>query len=147
MGRWWKVGLAALVGAAIAVPVTVFARGGLTLSGNADGFALQAVSQVQTQGKGYTPVGISLPGTTQPISATVSATMTKGKAKFRLVSAGGNALPSSALFSAKASNSFTFGAEQSCPPLELQWKRQGDSPAVAAQVSVLSVFDSNVCVI
>ena len=142
----WMLAVAVLVGAAVAIPATVIARGGASVSGDADRFAVEATANVQTQGNGYTPVGITLPSTTQPLSATVSAQMKKGKAKFRLVSAGGNAQPSEALFSAKASNSFTFVANQSCPPLALEWKRQGDSPAVADQISVLAVYEIGVCV-
>ena len=146
MRGYWKLAVAALLGAAIAIPATVIARGGASVSGDADRFAIEATANVQTQGKGWKPVGITLPTTGDAISATVTATMTEGQAKFRLVSPGGNAQPSSALFTAEGANSFAFAATQSCPALELEWKRKGDTPASAAAVSVLAVYQDGACV-
>jgi len=145
MRRWWKLAIATLVGVAVAIPATVIARG-TSISGDADRFDVESVTGgVQTQGQGYTPLGITLPETGAPVSATVSAQLTKGKAQFRLVSTNGNAQPSSVLFSGKASNSFTFAADDSCPALHLEWKRKGDSPAVAENISMVAVYEVGGC--
>jgi hypothetical protein len=145
MRTWWKLAIAVLVGAAVAIPATVIARG-TSISGDADRFTVESITgQVQTQGQGYTPLGIQVPDNGLPVSATVSAQLTKGKAQFRLVSTAGIAQPSSVLFTSKASNSFTFAAEDSCPPLQLEWKRKGDSPAVAEDISMVAVYDLGTC--
>lgn len=140
--------LAAALVAAVAVPAAVIARGGQN-GGPAENFVSNFVADISTDSKQYEPVGLSLPSTTNAMSATVSAQMTKGKAKFRLVdSLSGNPAgqPSSVLFSSKAANSFTFASPDNCPSLRLEWKRVGDAPAKAALVSYLAVYDLSACV-
>jgi hypothetical protein len=70
--------------------------------------------------------------------------VTKGKAKFRVVGSNDEALPSSVQFGAKAANSFSFGAIDACPPVQIEGKRVGDRPAKAAVVS--AVYDVSGCV-
>jgi hypothetical protein len=137
--------LALLAGAAVAVPATVIARGNANAAGDADRFVAESIGQVETHGSGYHPVGLGLPITTAPVAVTVSAQMTKGKAKFKLVGGSSAPQPNSVLFSAKGSNSFTFGAASGCPRVHLEWKRVGHVQAVAAKVSTLSVHETGPC--
>lgn len=146
MNTRWKLGVAVLVGAAIAVPATVIARGAPNATGPADNFQTASVANVSTNSKSYQPVGLVLPETGADIGVTVSAQMTKGKAKFRVVGASQEAAPASVQFSGKAANAFLFGATASCPQLHVEWKRVGDAKAEAAQVSYLAVYDQNACV-
>lgn len=142
-----KLVLAAAVAVAVAVPAVVIARGNLTTA-PADNFAANSVSDVSTNSTHYEPIGLPLPDTLGAVGVTVSAQMTKGKARFRLAQQFGGdpaGLPSSVLFSSKAANAFSFASPNACPPLEVEWKRVGDAPAKAAEVSYLAVYDLVAC--
>jgi hypothetical protein len=79
---------------------------------------------------------------------TLSAQMTKGKAKIRLynVETDETARPGPVLFSSKASNSFSWGVEDNCPrSYELQWKRAGAEKAVAAKFSIQRISEDAPC--
>ena len=143
-GRW-KLAVAAVIGAAIAIPATVIARGDLDASGNADKFASASFSDVSTNSKSYQPVGLVLPESEGPMMLTVSAQMTKGKARFRVVRSNGQAAPSSVQFGSKAANSFTFGDTTSCPALHIEWKKVGKAEAQAAEVGFSAVYQVGGC--
>jgi hypothetical protein len=88
----------------------------------------------------------SITNTPDVLTVAVSAQMTKGKAKFRIVPEVGSPpiTPGPVLFSAKAANSFTWGTTDTCGPgeqHELQWRRAGKRTAVAANLSVNNAFD------
>jgi hypothetical protein len=145
MNGRWKLAVAAVVGAAIAIPATVIARGDLNSGGNADKFATASVSNASTNSKNYQPVGLVLPESAAPMMVTVSAQMTQGKARFRVVRSNGQALPSSVQFGSKAANSFTFGDITSCPVLHIEWKKVGKEEAQAAEVAFSSVYELAGC--
>jgi hypothetical protein len=146
MRRCWKLGVAVLVGAAIAVPATVLARGAVDASGDADNFQVDTTGKVSTTGTGYHTLPLGVSTSDGPLGVTVSAQMLKGKAKFRVLSNSAHATPPSVLFTARGSNSFTFGLFESCDPLRVEWKRVGKQQAVAAKVSVLTVQQQGTCV-
>jgi hypothetical protein len=144
-----KVLLASLAGAAAVVPAAlVIAGNGNFLGGEVNNQSVNWNSQKAEAGKNWKPVPHSVVTSTPDVlSVNVSAQMTKGKAKFRIVPvAGGTAVaPGPVLFSAKAANSFTWVTDDTCgqgEQHELQWKRAGKADAVAAKVSVHNVFNS-----
>jgi hypothetical protein len=98
-------------------------------------------------GKKWRPVPqLGVTSTPGFIAVDVSAQMKRGNAKFRIVPVvGGPAIPPGpVLFSAKAANSFTWSTNDTCgqgEQHEVQWKRVGKKPAVAAKLSSHSVFD------
>ena len=146
MSRGSKFALAMIAGAAVAVPTTLVLAGGNTLSGDAN------VQSVAFNGKATAPKNWKpVPGLIVAsgdggtlVSTALSAQMTRGKAKFRIVPiSGGPAVPPGpVLFSAKAANSFTWGRIATCPgPYRLEWKRAGRGKAIAANLSSHSVLD------
>jgi hypothetical protein len=147
MSASWKLLVALLAAAAVAAPVAAIGGGGSS-SGNGDVSRQSATwfNAKREAGKNWKPI-TDVTSTLGFLSVTVSAQMTKGKAKFRIVPVfGGPAIePGPVLFSAKAANSFTWGKFDTCgqgEQHELQWKRVGKGDAVAANLSVNNVFDS-----
>lgn len=145
MKSWWKLALAAVVGAAIAAPAVVIAHGGSNATGDAERFLADSRVDVETEGSGWTPV-IGLPGTSDELAVTVTAEMTKGEAKFRIHSSSASGNPPSATFSAGASTTAVFGSRENCPGQTLEIKRKGNTKAVADLVTVLSIFEQSACV-
>lgn len=143
MGAWWKFALAALAGVVIAVPATVIARGGGNSSGDADRFFSDSVTDLSA-GKNWKNV-MQLPATDESISATVSAQISKGKAKFRL-EGGGSPIPGSAVFGTGESSTVTFGAATGCPPFTLQMKQKGAEKATASLITMLTVNELSPCI-
>lgn len=131
------------------MPVTLALAGnGNFLGGDVTRQSVSWHGQKATAGKNWKPVPHgSVTSTPDVLTVSVSAQMTKGKAKFRIVPVvGGPAVtPGPVLFSAKAANSFTWVTDDTCgqgEQHELQWKRAGKANAVAAKLSVHNVFDS-----
>lgn len=147
MSRRSKVLLASLAGVAVMVPATLVLAGGNFLGGDVNRQSVSWNSQKAVAGKNWKPVPqVSVTNTPDVLSLSVSAQMTKGKAKFRIVPlVGGPAIaPGPVLFSAKAANSFTWVTDDTCgqgEQHELQWKRAGKANAVAAKLSVHNVFN------
>lgn len=141
--------LLALVGAvAVTAPVTfVLAGNGNFLSGQVSQQSVSWNTEKIQAGKNWRPVPhAGVTSTEDVLSVSVSAQMTKGKAKFRIVPvAGGAAIaPGPVLFTAKAANSFTWVTDDTCGQgvqHELQWKRAGKAAAVATKLSVHNVFN------
>lgn len=142
------IGLAMLVGAAIAVPATIVLAGGggNVVSGDVSRQNLSSTGKLEA-GKNWKPVPdlgvVSTPGA---VAVTVSAQMTKGAAKFRIVPIGGGPAiqPGIVLFTAKAANAFTWATEDTCGQGEqhrIEWKRAGTQDAVARKLTSHSVFD------
>ena len=129
------------------MPVTLVLAGGNFLGGDVNRQSVSWNSQKAVAGKNWKPVPqVSVTNTPDVLSLSVSAQMTKGKAKFRIVPVvGGPAIaPGPVLFSAKAANSFTWVTDDTCgqgEQHELQWKRAGKANAVAAKLSVHNVFN------
>jgi len=140
--------LASLAGVAVVVPATLVLAGGNFLGGDVNRQSVSWNSQKAVAGKNWKPVPqVSVTNTPDVLSLSVSAQMTRGKAKFRIVPVVGGAAvtPGPVLFSAKAANSFTWVTDDTCgqgEQHELQWKRAGKPKAVAAKLSVHNVFDS-----
>jgi hypothetical protein len=141
---------AVLVTAAVAIPATlVFAGNGNETSGTADFFFTNVEDEVSTNSADWKPI----PGTfvgfldaTQ--TATLSAEMKQGKAKIRLFDTDVQqaVVPGPVTFTAKASNSFSFGVPDNCPAhLEFQWKRVGTEKAIASNLSLQLVRQSGPC--
>jgi hypothetical protein len=126
----------------------VLAGNGNFLGGQVSNQSVNWNSQKAEAGKNWKQVPHSgVTSTPDVLSVNVSAQMTKGKAKLRIVPvAGGPAVePGPVLFSAKASNSFTWVTDDTCgqgEQHELQWKRAGNGDAVAAKISVHNIFNS-----
>jgi hypothetical protein len=140
--------MVSLAGAAAVVPITlVLAGNGNFLGGQVGNQSVSWNSQKAEAGKNWKPVPHSgVTNTPDVLSVSVSAQMTKGKAKFRIVPIGGGPAikPGPVLFSAKAANSFTWVVDDTCSQdrqHELQWKRAGKTDAVAAKTSVHNVFN------
>jgi hypothetical protein len=146
MSGKWKLLVAVLAVAAVATPVVALGGGGS--SGGSGVVAHQAGTWYNAKReapKNWKAI-TGVTSTESFLSVTVSAQMTKGKAKFRVVPVfGGPAIePGPVLFSAKAANSFTWATTDTCgqgEQHELQWKRSGKRDAVAANLSVNNVFD------
>ena len=146
MSGKWKLVVALLAAGAVAAPVAAIGGGGSS-SGSGD-VGHQAGTWLNTKreaGKNWKNV-FDVSSTNGFVSVTVSAQMTKGKAKFRVVPEfGGPAVePGPVVYSAKAANSFTWATTDTCGQGEqhvVQWKRAGKSDAVAANLSISNVFD------
>jgi hypothetical protein len=141
-----KLLVALLAAGAVAAPVAAIGGGGSS-SGSGE-VARQAGTWLNTEreaGKNWKTL-FDVTSTNEFVSVTVSAQMTKGRAKFRVVPEfGGPAIePGPVLFSAKAANSFTWGTTDTCGQGEqhvVQWKRAGPGDAVAANLSVHNVLN------
>jgi hypothetical protein len=150
MRNGWKFAVVAVVTAAVAVPATVIA--GFSNS-DVDTVARQTTtwSGKETTNtkhwKGVPGLPAFFPPATPGLeSLTVSAQMTSGAAKFRVVRPTDNAVtpPGAVRFNSKAANSFTFSIRDSCGPgdgRELQWKKVGKQRAVAAKISTLTIWN------
>jgi len=144
-----KAFLVSLAAVTVAVPATlVLAGNGNYASGPVTDQFVSWNATKEEAPKNWKPVPegsvISTPGV---LSVAVSAQMTKGKAKFRIVPEIGGApiTPGPVLFTAKAANSFTWVTHDTCGQGEqhvLQWKRVGKADAVAAKLSVHNLLDS-----
>lgn len=135
--------LVALVSAAVAVPATiVFAGNGGSIGGDAnEQFVAWSEKQEAPKNWQVVPHVGDLPWSTGPVSVTMSAQMTRGKAKFRIVRATGSpaVAPGPVRFNAGAANAFTWGFNYPCVQdglHEVQWKRVGTADAVAAKLSM-----------
>jgi hypothetical protein len=142
-----KVLLASLAGAAAVAPVALVLAGDNGLGGPVGNQTVAWTSEKAEATKNWKPVPpLGVTSTGDVVSVSVSAQMTKGKAKFRIVPTGGGPAiePGPVLFSAKAANSFTWATDDTCgqgEQQELQWKRVGKTDAVAAKLSVHNVFN------
>jgi hypothetical protein len=150
--NWWKFGVVAVVTAAVAVPATVIAGDG----GNTDGDTVARQTTTWSgkettntkQWKEVPGLPVFFPPATPGLeSLTVSAQMTSGAAKFRVLRPSDNAVtpPGAVRFNSKAANSFTFSIRDSCGQgegRELQWKKAGKHRAVAAKISTLTIWDA-----
>lgn len=151
MSNRWKFGAVALMTATIAVPATVIAGDAGSNDGGTVGRQSTTWSGRETtnskQWKEVPGLPLFFPAATPDfLSLTVSAQMTSGAAKFRVVrpSDGAVTAPGAVRFNSKASNSFTFSIRDTCGPgdsRELQWKRVGRHRAVAAKISTLTIWD------
>jgi hypothetical protein len=155
MHHRWKLGVVAVVGVAVAIPAVVMAGGGgavTRLVGDAE------FHQTDWTGKHAAPkdwtavpgIGFALENRNEPNSATVSADMAKGRAKFRVrMSASGPTIkPGAALFAAKGSNSFGWAYEDACGQgiiPRLEWKRVRKAKAVAAKISITQIYSGPIC--
>jgi hypothetical protein len=159
MGRFWKLGVAALVVIAVAVPAVVLARGdGNFSAGDSHQYNTVWSGKQSTNRKQWRKVPV-IGGpffTLDPIVLTVSAQMTQGKARFRVVHQDGGpdggpepvTPPGPVLFSSRASNAFTFAVEDNCPRgAVLQWRKVGKHKAVAAKLSSSRLYGGDPCVI
>jgi hypothetical protein len=147
----WKFAVVALITAAVAVPATVIARG--FENSDQSTVARQTTTwsgREATNSKQWKEVpGLPTffpPSSPGLLSLTVSAQMTSGAAKFRVVrpSTGEVTAPGAVRFNSKASNSFTFSFRDTCgqgDSRELQWKKAGKHRAVAAKISTLTIWD------
>jgi hypothetical protein len=149
VSRRSKVLLASLAGVAVVTPVAlVLAGNGNSLDGQVGNQTVAWNDQKTEAKKNWKAVPHGgVPSTDDVISVNVSAQMTKGKAKFRIVPVvGGPAIqPGPVLFSAKSANSFTWVTDDTCgqgEQHEVQWKRAGKADAVAAKLSVHYVLDA-----
>jgi hypothetical protein len=141
---------AVLVTAAVAIPATlVLAGNGNETSGTADFFVTNVEDEVSTNSKDWKPIPGTFVGFVDATqTATISAEMKKGKAKIRLfdTDAQQTVVPGPVSFTAKASNSFSFGVPPNCPPsLQFQWKRIGTKKAIASNLSLQLVRQSGPC--
>jgi hypothetical protein len=157
-GKWL---IATAVGAALIVPAVVLASGGpsgsfdtgITNAGGKLKFSSSG-GTVETQGNRFRIIpGMTLPNPTEfyklPVTVQISADMTAGKAKFRVISdvslgpSRAPLTPGSATFSAPGSNSFQFvepgTSSETASDYDVQWKRVGSHPAKAADV-VMTLF-------
>jgi hypothetical protein len=139
-----------LVTAALAIPATlVFAGNGADTNGEADFFNTNVEDTVSTNSNEWKPIPgmfVGLIDATQ--TATISAEMKQGKAKIRLFDTDAQqvVVPGPVTFTAKASNSFSFGVPDNCPPdLVFQWKRVGGKRAIASNLSLQRVSQSGPC--
>jgi len=151
MSRWRQLGVATLA-IAMVVPVAAVIAGSENATGGDVARQSAAWTGKQEARKAWKEVpGVSL-GQTNVVntpdvqSITVSAQMTKGAVKFRIVPAlGGPAVvPGSARFDAKASNAFSWAIEDTCGQGEahqLQWKKVGKGKAIAAKIATHTVWD------
>ncbi len=149
MRNRWKLCAAFAVGAAIAVPATVMAGGDPGIVGAVGGQNWESMGKTTAPGH-WTP----LPGAVGhlniapgPHSLTVSADMSKGKAKFRVVS-GSVLKPGGILFAARGANSFTFAYPEGCGPginPTLEWERAGAKKAIARRIATLNINTGSPC--
>ena len=139
MRRFWKLGLAAAIAAAIAVPAAVLAE-----SSGTDRVQDQIVDETgaqQTNSKQWK----NLPGLSQFVavepSFTVGAAMTSGKAKFRVITQDGPATPTAGIrYAAPAANSYSwFRNGGVCGNAHVEWKRVGKHTAKLAHASMLTL--------
>jgi hypothetical protein len=147
----WKFAVVAVVTAAVAVPATVIAGfsnsdGGTVARQTTTWSGKETTNTKHWKGVPGLPVFFP-PATPDLESLTVSAQMTSGAAKFRVVRTSDNAVtpPGAVRFNSKAANSFTFSIRDSCGQAdgrELQWKKAGKQRAVAAKISTLTIWDT-----
>lgn len=139
-----KLTLAGAAAVALAVPVVVLA----TTNEHLDGANFQkyvSTGAQHTDSKQWTAVpGLTI---TPPVvhgPVTVSAQMTQGRAKFRVVARLPSktvvALPGAAQFDAPASNAFDFYNTQNCVPVTVQWKKVGNARATLAKASMHAIW-------
>jgi hypothetical protein len=157
-GKWL---IATAVGAALVVPAVVMASGGpsgsfdtgITNAGGKLKFSSSG-GAIETQSNRFRIIpGMTLPNPTEfyklPVVVQISADMTSGKAKFRVVSdvslgpSRAPLTPSSATFATPGSNSFQFvepgTSSETASDYDIQWKRVGSGRAEAANV-VMTLF-------
>lgn len=158
IGRKWLIATA--VGAALIVPAVVLASGpsgsfdtGITNAGGKLKFSSSGGAVHTLSTKFRTIPGMTLPSPTEfyklPVTVQISADMTAGKARFRVVSdvslgpSRAPLTPGSAIFAAPGSNSFQFvepgTSSDTASDYDVQWKRVGGSQAEAADV-VMTLF-------
>ena len=145
MNRRSKVLLAGLAAVAVVTPVGIVVAGGDSATGDVGVQAASWHGKAEASKNWQEVPGlIAAAGTNAPIATTISAQMTRGKAKFRVVEFGGGAVePGPVLFSSKAANSFTWTREGACPgnSYDIEWKRVGKGKAVASKLSAHNVLD------
>ncbi len=139
-----KLALPAAAVVLLAVPVIVLA----TTNEHSEEATFQkyvSTGSRHTDSKSWTPVpGLAL---TPPIShgpVTVSAQMTGGRAKFRVVGQPTSqtvaGIPGAVEFDAPASNSFVFFNTQNCVPVKVEWKKVGNAKASFAKASMHAIW-------
>jgi hypothetical protein len=147
MSRRTKAGLVGLICVAVAIPTAVVLAGGNASGGEANQQYVSWSGSSEKAPRNWKPIqGGAVASSPGFVAIDVSAQMKKGKAKFRIVPvAGGPAVdPGPVPFSARAANSFTWAATDTCGQGEqhqVEWKRAGKRPAVASKVSTHTVFD------
>lgn len=141
--------LVALVLVAVAVPAVAIGGGNGT-GGSVNSFVELSIDKATTKSKQWRTIPNMPSGTAstnQPQAVTLSAEMKEGKAKIRLVPAGGGPAvpPGSVLFSSKAANSFSWALSLgTCDELYVfEWKKVGKEEVVASNMSRLNVFSGN----
>lgn len=157
-GKWL---IATAVGIALIVPAIVLASGGpsgsfdtgITNAGGKLKFSSSG-GAVQTNSKPFKVIpGMTLPNPTEfyklPVTVQISADMTAGKARFRVISdvslgpSRAPLTPANATFASPGSNSFQFvepgSNTETASNYLVQWKRVGNRPAEVANV-VMTLF-------
>lgn len=151
MGRRTMAAAAALATAAVAIPATVVLAGSSELvSGDVGRESVIWTTDSHNAPKDWKQVPeLGFLGSQEEAHAiNVSAEMTKGNAKFRVISQGSVVPPGSITFTGKAANSFTFGYADGCythPVNQLEWKRVGKGKATARTISVLDLNGGQFC--
>ena len=141
-----KLAVAGAVAVLLAVPVVVLATSNEHLE-EAQFQKYVSTGGQQTDTKSWTDVpGLKI---TPPVvhgPVTVSAQMTQGRAKFRVVAALASgpavALPGKVEFDAPASNSFTFFNVGDCVPVTVQWKKVGNLKATLAKATMHAIWEN-----
>jgi len=139
-----KLAVAGAAAVLLAIPVVVLATTNEHLEG-ADFQKWVSTGAQQTDTKSWTAVpGLTI---TPPVvhgPVAVSAQMTQGRAKFRVVAALASgpavALPGKVEFDAPASNAFTFFNVGNCVPVTVQWKKVGKPKAALAKASMHAIW-------
>ncbi len=141
-----RFGLAAGALAAIAIPATVIAGSGTQQDSIPSYMSTDVTGVNTTSGAGWQPVTnlVSL-GTTGSI-ASVSADLSKGRAKFRVKTLASNnvGIPDSVTFASPGASSYDFVVAGDCEYVGVEWKRVGDEPAVMKNAT-LHVISEAAC--